>query len=292
MKKGGRIAIAALAVLLLLSAALNIYCLFCRDVSYLQSPAQLTVMEAGVLRAFSDFSQGQRVEMQYDLDAPEYAALRERYGLDAVAGEGTDLQRALRLMHEFAPRLAHRSDYDNHIPQNAADLLSYSLDDRSRGINCRAKAQILNEMCLAEGIFSRKLWLMPLSPYDDDCHVVNEIWDESLSKWVMLDITNDQYWVDGNGTPLSALEIRALCAECAFCTPLCPGQEEQDTQKLRKRHTGEYLYIMKNLVYLEYLGEYGVGESQDFWLLFPENLRTDYPQLLSQASCEQPPSER
>ena len=30
MKRGGRIAIAALAVLLLLSAALNIYCLFCR----------------------------------------------------------------------------------------------------------------------------------------------------------------------------------------------------------------------------------------------------------------------
>lgn len=289
MKK--RMLIAALAVLLVLSAALNLYLLFFQQESYLQSPAQIAVMEAGILHAFPDFAQGEEVEIQYDLDAPEYAALRTQYNLDAIAGEGTELQRALRLMHEFAPRLKHQSDYDNHVPQNAADLLAYSLDDRSHGINCRAKAQILNEMCLAEGILSRKLWLMPLSPYDDDCHVVNEVWDSSLSKWVMLDITNDQYWMDGNGTPLSALEIRALCAERAFCTPLCPGQEGQDAQKLQNRHVSEFLYITKNMVYLEYLAAYGVGESEDGWLLFPDNLQTNYPHLISQASCTKPPLE-
>ena len=46
---------------------------------------------------------------------------------------------------------------------------------------------------LALGIYARKVWIMPNSGYDSDCHVVNEVWDSTLNKWVMLDITNNQY---------------------------------------------------------------------------------------------------
>lgn len=106
-------------------------------------------------------------------------------------------------------------------------LLAYSLDNNSHGINCRSKAQILNEMCLALGIYARKVWIMPSSMYDTDCHVVNEVWDTALQKWVMLDVTNNQYWVD---------------------------------------------------------------ENEDFYLLFPENLHTEYDLFMSPASFEAAPA--
>lgn len=69
---------------------------------------------------------------------------------------------------------------DNSVEMTALSLLEYGLDQPERGINCRCKAQILNEMLLALGVYSRKVWIMPESIYDDECHVVNEVWDASI----------------------------------------------------------------------------------------------------------------
>ncbi|MGN1163417.1 MAG: transglutaminase-like domain-containing protein, partial [Candidatus Ornithospirochaeta sp.] len=203
----------------------------------------------------------------------DFHILRETYGLEKTAGEGSNLEKALRIMDEYAPRLKHKSNYDNHIEIKALPLLDYSLDDKKHGINCRNKAQILNEMLLSLGIPSRKLWIMPYSPYDDDCHVVNEVWDDEREKWVMLDITNNEYWIDGEGTPLSAIEIREKGGKMEFCTPLHPGEEDQDKSRLLEKHYGDFLYIMKNMVYLEYLGEYGSGEKGERLFLIPSTFQ-------------------
>lgn len=192
-------------------------------------------------------------------------------------------------MNEFASRLHHESNYDNHIEIRALDLLEYSLDNKSQGINCRGKAQILNEMCLALGIYSRKVWIMPNSGYDGDCHVVNEIWDGNLNKWVMLDITNNQYWIDENGTPLSVLEIREKGANMEFCTPVEGKESTTYPYKLKEKHLGEFLYIIKNMVYMEYCDEYSSFESDNLYLLFPKNLNTDYDKIISRESVERSP---
>ena len=160
-------------------------------VSYLQDPEEIYIMEAGILRNEMEFADGTDMQLSYEFDEPEYKVLIEKYGIDRIAGEGTEFERALRLMNEFAPRLRHASNYYNHIAIEALPLLEYCLDRPGNGINCRNKAQILNEMCLALGIYARKVWIMPNSPYDSECHVVNEIWDTSLNKWIMLDITNN-----------------------------------------------------------------------------------------------------
>ncbi len=34
------------------------------------------------------------------------------------------------------------------------------------------------------------------------------------------------------------------------------------------------LFSMKNMTYMEYCADYGVGESDDLYLLFPKNLKT------------------
>lgn len=278
-----------LSAALTASIGMNVYQAFFDGESYLQNPEEIYIMEAGILYNNREFADGEEIELTYDFFNDDYAILKEKYDIEKISGDGSEFEKAVRLMNEFAPRLTHKSDYDNHIEDKALPLLEYSLNKKSCGINCRAKAQILNEMCLSLGIFSRKVWIMPNSRYDGDCHVVNEVWDSSLNKWVMLDITNNEYWIDENCEPLSVLEIRTKGANQEFCTPVIVGEETEDVQKLKEKHTCDFLYIMKNMVYMEYLNNYTVGENETIYLLFPENLKTDYEYIISENSvCKSP----
>lgn len=280
-----------LTVGLLVSIGFNIYfaVAYIKCESYLQNVDEIYIMEAGILNNNSEFHDGTDYELKYDFSNESLAALKSTYNLEGTAKGGTEFEKALRLMDEYAPRLTHKSDYDNHVALNALDLLEYSLNNKKHGINCRAKAQILNEMCLSLGIYSRKVWIMPYSEYDGDCHVVNEIWDSSLNKWIMLDITNNTYWIDENKTPLSVLEIRNKAALCKFCTPVEAGDKTDDMQKLKDKNIGNFLYIVKNMAYMEYCTEYTVGESKEFYLLFPKNIPTEYKLLISKSSIESSP---
>lgn len=282
--------IAAILLILLLAASIvgNLYFAFFSTSSYLQSEEQIYIMESGILKNNLEFTEGEALTIRYDFQNEEYKDLITKYHIDDIAGTGSEFHKALQLMHEFAPRLEHASDYDNHIDMNALSLLEYSLDNKSQGINCRNKAQILNEMCLALKIYARKVWICPYSAYDADCHVVNEVWDTDLEKWIMLDITNDQYWVDEEGTPLSVLEIREKGALREFCTPVSSGDVMDNLQQLQKKHMSEFLYIMKNMVYLEYCNRNTVGET-DIYLLFPQNLPTNYENIISESACKAAP---
>ena len=279
-----------LAVGLCVSIAFNIYQALFSFESYLQSTDEIYIMEAGILRNNMEFRDGSDYEIKYDFTHENWSQLKDKYKIENTAKDGTEFERALRLMNEYAPRLTHKSNYDNHIAMSALDLLEYSLDNKNQGINCRSKAQILNEMCLSLGIWSRKVWIMPYSGYDNDCHVVNEVWDGTLNKWVMLDITNNEYWVDENNTPLSVLEIRDKVTLREFCTPVEAGDKTNNLQNLRQKHKGDFLYIVKNMVYMEYCTEYTVGETENTYLLLPENIPTDYEFLISRSAIEKSPN--
>lgn len=257
--------------------------------SFLQSTENIYVMQSGILRNNLEFRDGTDYDFRYDFSHENYQQLKNKYDLENTAQSGTEFERALRLMNEYAPRLTHKSDYDNRITQSSLELLEYSLDNKNQGINCRAKAQILNEMCLSLGIYSRKVWIMPYSRYDTDCHVVNEVWDSSLNKWVMLDITNNTYWVDENNAPLSILEIRSKLALREFCTPVEVGQNTDNLQKLKEKNIGNFLYIAKNMVYMEYCTEYTVGESEEIYMLMLQNMPTEYDLLISTSAIERSP---
>lgn len=281
----------AVVIGLLVSIAFNIYFALCfiKGDSYLQTTDEVYVMEAGILRNNLEFHDGNDFELQYDFSHENYNILKNKYKIEDTAKNGTEFEKALRLMNEYAPRLTHKSNYDNHIPLNAIDLLDYSLDNKNHGINCRSKAQILNEMCLSIGIYARKVWIMPYSRYDGDCHVVNEVWDSSLGKWVMLDITNNTYWVDENKTPLSVLEIRTKAAMNEFCTPVEVGDKTKDLQALKEKNMGNFLYIVKNMVYTVYCTDYTVGESENTYLLLPKNIPTESTMLISKSAIDSSP---
>ena len=184
----------------------------------------------GILRNNRSFQPGKSTAVEYRMDCPEYADLLKKYPFEKIAGKGTDLQRAIRVLKYLSPKLTHSPWYDGHVDCNALALLDYSLDKPEQGINCLNKAKILEEVCLALGIYARRVRFLPYSPFDFDCHVVTEIYDRSQEKWCMLDPTTNGYLVDEQGTILSLLEARERMADTRFVTYCKVTSREKDLQ--------------------------------------------------------------
>jgi hypothetical protein len=229
---------------------------------------------SGILFHNQTFAEGNPdAQIRYDFSCPEFVTLREKYDLERIAGKGSDFTRAKRLLHHLAPRLHHSSWYDNHVPCNALDLLEYSFDKPDQGINCLNKSKILAECCLALGIYARRVSILPYSPYDFDNHVVTEIYDRKLKKWIMLDITTDGYFVDEEKHPLSLLEIRHRFAGDAFVTFVKSTDRLRDLKQSAEKNAYFNSYICKNLFYFTTGCRNGFGPSED-WLVFaPEHFR-------------------
>lgn len=222
---------------------------------------------SGILFNSLEFQSGPADAPAYALDCPEFDTLREKYGLVKLAGKGSAFQRARRLLHHFAPRLTHSSYYDNHVPCDALSLLEYSYERPDQGINCLNKSKILAECCLAVGIYARRVGIMPCSPYDNDNHVVTEIYDPALAKWVMLDPSTDGWFVDENGTPLSLLELRERFARRQFATFVSSTDRKDNLSRLWDKNMELNTYFCKNLFWLRIERYNGFG-SKGEWLSF------------------------
>ena len=226
---------------------------------------------AGILFNNRHFDVGDNREVVYNFDCPEFVTLREKYNLEKIAGKGSDYVKAKRLLHYLAPRLTHESNYDNHVPCNALDLLEYSFDNPAQGINCLNKAKILQECCLALGIYARRVFIMPYSPYDFDNHVVTEIYDRTSEKWIMLDPSSDGLFVDENGIPLSLFEMREKFAGSEFVTYVRSIDRLKDLSKLREKYMDQNAYICKNLFFFYVDGDSTFGTTDNDLAFVPEN---------------------
>ena len=105
MTKGKKLGIAAVVLLLAASIALNIVLLSRQGdsyLTYLQSADQIRKTEAGILRNNLEFEDGKDAEFVYDFGHEEYPELIAAYGIDRTAGEGSEFERALRLITRAA----------------------------------------------------------------------------------------------------------------------------------------------------------------------------------------------
>ncbi len=204
------------------------------------------LINKGILKDHEVFKKGRSGNIIYDFSCPEYKLLIEKYSLNKIAGSGSDFEKGKRLLAHFSKRLKHDSMYDNHIECNALALLEYSYKQPEHGINCLNKSKIFTEVCLALGIKARRISIMPYSVYDMDNHVVTEIFDNELNKWIMLDPSNNSYFVDENKTPLSMLEIRDKFANNEFVTFVHTSDKLDNLEKLKDKYLQENWYICKN----------------------------------------------
>lgn len=226
----------------------------------------------GILFNNCDFADGVNEKIVYDFDCPQFSVLREKYELKKIAKQGKDFEKAINLMKYFAPRITHRGNFQNNVACNAVDLLEYCLDNPKNGINCLNKSKILQECCLALGIYARRIWLMPYSPYDTDNHVVIEIYDFDLSKWIMLDMTSNGYFVNSAGLPLSVLETRYNFATNVFCEFIKASESHDNFFADMQTECLYYKqYFAKNLCYLFAELQNGFGNNKKRIAFAPKN---------------------
>lgn len=232
---------------------------------------QMLNIYRGILFQNQEFGSGNTEDVVYEFDCPEFEELRNKYGLSEIAGKGSDFAKAKRLLHYLAPRLTHSSWYDNHVECNSLQLLEYSFDKPEQGINCLNKTKILVECCLALGIYARRVRILPYSPYDFDNHVVAEVYDRNLEKWIMLDPTTDGYFIDETKTPLSLLEMRQRFANAEYITFVKTEESLKDLQKLYRKHIETNMYICKNLFYFQVEQYSTFGEKGGYLNFVPTN---------------------
>lgn len=228
---------------------------------------------SGILFNTKNFAAGRNIDITYKFNCPEYAVLLSRYPIEKASGKGGDFERALRLCRWLYPRLKHESYYDNHVPCNSLALMEYSFEKPEHGINCLNKAKILTECCLALGIYARRVYMFPFSPYDLDNHVVTEIYDRKRRTWIMLDPSMGTYLADGEGTPLSLSEARKKTGNGENVTAVASRQSTRDMSALFEHNIAEgyNAYYAKNMAYFAVDIKNGFGDGTEQAYLLPEN---------------------
>jgi transglutaminase-like putative cysteine protease len=175
-------------------------------VHYNQVPDYLDTLRKGQKYNLSEKRELPKFTYQ-DMNQPELVALRIKYNLDSIAGEASEIQQMINLMHWIHNSIKHDGQHDNPKVKNADNMIQ-ACKDTIRGLNCRGLAITLNECYLAMGFKSRYATCMPRELEFDDCHVINMVYSNELQKWIYLDPTNNAYLMDEKGTLLSIEEVR------------------------------------------------------------------------------------
>ena len=197
-------------------------------------------------------------------DNPNLVELRKGFNLDSIAGKGTDVLKILNLMHWIHDLVPHDGMNGNPEVKNAMSMLEVCKKE-SRGLNCRGLALVLNECYLSLGIKSRVVTCLPKDSLkiDQDCHVINSVFSESLKKWIWIDPTFDAYVMNEKGELLSIEEVRErLISDKTLILNPDANWNNKSTQTKE-----DYLenYMAKNLYILECLStsEYNMETSAE-----------------------------
>jgi len=180
---------------------------------------------------------------------PYFISLRKRYNLDSIAGTGDDLSQVVNLMHWLHNLVPHDGNNGNPEIKNAEAMIDVCKKE-NRGLNCRGLAMTLNECYLALGFKSRYVTCLPKDSLkiDNDCHVINTVFLNSLKKWIWIDPTFNTYILDEKGRPLSIEEVRQRIIDDRP-VEVSPGANWNNKNPVVKE---EYLfnYMAKNLYIL------------------------------------------
>ena len=184
-------------------------------------------------------------------ETPENARMKDvknYFKLDSIAGNGDEISKILNIMYWIHNNITHDGSNWALAEFNAIDLYHYH-KATGKGINCRHLAIALNEMYLSMGWKSRFVICLPKDEKDQDCHIINCVWVDSLQKWIWLDPTNAAYVKDEKGIFLSISEVRERLIDGR---PLILN-EDANWNNVEKQTKEEYLmnYMAKNLYWIQ-----------------------------------------
>ena len=167
----------------------------------------------GALEVFCDLSSSEyeNYHIFHDITNKKFKQLKRKYPIEEIAGKGSDFDRSkniMRWLHENVMHNGNNPDIEI-IKMDPLILLNYSFaKGYMKGLVCRHQAVLFTECCLGIGLIARTLHCLPFSPYDFETHVVSMIYLRELKKWVLFDTTNNAYFINAKGIPLSPIEAR------------------------------------------------------------------------------------
>ena len=206
-------------------------------------------------------------------------ALRKKFNLDSVAGNGDEISKLKRLLYWAHNSVRHDGNSSNPPSRNAIDLIAVCQKE-NRGVNCRMMSTILRDAYQAEGFDTRIVTCMPKDTTDNDCHVITVVWSKTLNKWVWMDPTFNAYVTDDKGNLLNIQEVRERLISGG---PLVLNDDANWNNK--QKETKEYYlgyYMSKNLFWLKcsVKSEWNVetytkdGKPVDYINLYPGTYNT------------------
>ena len=144
-------------------------------------------------------------------DNPNLQSLRKHYKLDSIAGQGNEFSQVKNVLHWLHNLVPHDGQHGNPEIKNAESMIAVCKRE-NRGLNCRGLAITLNECYLSLGFNSRYVTCLPKDSLktDQDCHVINTVYLNSLGKWVWIDPTFNAYVMNEKGRS----EERRVGKEC------------------------------------------------------------------------------
>ena len=168
--------------------------------------------------------------------------VKKYFNLDSIAGNGNEVEKMINLLFF----VTHSIKYDGSnwalCEFDAIDFYNYH-KATGKGINCRHKAMVLNELYLAMGFKSRYVTCMPENKDDFDCHVINCVYSETLGKWLWMDPSHGIYVTDEEGNLLSISEVRSRLINNQ---PLAVNKETSKTKEWYLEN-----YMAKNLYWIQ-----------------------------------------
>ena len=175
-------------------------------------------------------------------------SVREFFKLDSIAGQGDEISKIINLMTWIHDNIRHNGSNFALCEFTSIDLHNYD-KSTGKGINCRQLAIALNEMYLAMGFKSRYVTCLPKNVKDQECHVINSVYSQTLNKWLWMDPSFNAYIKDENGNLLSIEEVREHLIDDR---PLVLNEDANWNNQI-KQTKEQYLdgYMAKNLYWFQ-----------------------------------------
>jgi len=142
------------------------------------------------------------------IGSPGHASLDELSIFDdfSESNPGTGLELARNLSDFLRKMTIFGSPSLNYAAMSTLDTLHQAAEGNL--FLCGDLARLYGMVAPAFGLDVRVVYLW--TPPGDANHVVTEIWDNELDKWVVIDVQENSIFTTRSGTPLSAVEINDM----------------------------------------------------------------------------------
>lgn len=163
----------------------------------------------GNLDLLREYSKYRPEDEEYDfryLYNEELDRIKTKYNLETIAGNGDDLSKIKNLLKWIHNLLKH--DGSANLPLHKINIDGIIEVGKEKGSSCFSLSVALSEAYLALGFKSKYVRCKPMDYKDGDYHVVVQVYCNDLNKWIMVDPTQEAYFVDEDENILSLEELR------------------------------------------------------------------------------------